>query len=165
MELSNQAERAEECWGHFQKSGLAGQESNLARTASVLRLVTLARIYEEFSGFAWDENPETSIDYLAENLAIDPVALGILAARATSDSFDDTCDEDGFQLRELAMVYSSNAQRKEIYACLCAAYGDDYMLYSRMSRTYPSSDRDSFDEFDVAPGNCQGLQYVQGGFC
>ncbi len=157
-------EWAEECWGHFQKAGIAGQVSDIARTSSLLRLVTLARIYEEFSGFAWEENPETPIDYFAENLNIDPVALGILAARATSDSFDDTCDEDGSQLRELALTFVSDAQRKEIYACLCAAYGDDIQLFSRMSRTHPSSDRDSFDEFEVTAGNCQGLQYVQNGF-
>jgi len=48
-------EWAEECWRFFQKAGLADCEPWIEHTRSLLRLVTLARIYQEFSGFKWDE--------------------------------------------------------------------------------------------------------------
>jgi hypothetical protein len=153
-------EWAEECWGHFKAKGLAGNSTILERTGSLLRLVTLACIYEEFAGLAWDENPESGVDYLSEDLEIDPLALGILAAAACPDNFNDAGDE--YELREAALVSATNAQRGEIFACLCAAYGDEIQLYSRMARTYPS-ERDG-DEFDVTGGNCRSLQFVQDGF-
>jgi hypothetical protein len=164
---------AEECWGHFQKAGLAGDETVIQRTATLLRLVTLARIYQEFCGYAWEENSDAPIDFLAENLDINPVALGILAARVAPDAFDEDYSEDEYDLREFALTLATNAQRKEIHAALCAAYGDEIMLYSRMSRTYPSKDDEghkevglgSVGEFLVTAGNCQALHYVQSGFC
>jgi len=157
-------EWAKECWGHFEKSGLAVEESWLEYNASLLRLVTLARIYEEFSGLAWDENPETPVGYLAEDLEIDSVALGILAARVLPEDLDDARED--YELREMALTAATNAQRKEIHACLCAAYGGEIALYSRMSRTHPTSDTDESDaeEFRVTAGNCQALEYVQNKF-
>lgn len=153
-------EWAEECWGHFQKCGLAGNQTCIEETASLVRLVTLARIHEEFSGYAWDENPETPVDYFAENLKIDPLALRILAVRAQSEDLDEA--GEGCELREMALIGATNAQREQIYECLCTAYGDDTMLYSRMSRTYPTADMDDSDgeEFTITSGNCQALQYV-----
>jgi hypothetical protein len=153
-------EWAEECWGHFKAKGLAGNSTILEQTATNLRLVTLACIYEEFAGLAWDENPESGVDYLSENLEIDSLALGILAATASPDNFNDAGDE--YELREAALLSATSAQRSEIFACLCAAYGGEVPLYSRMARTYPS-ERDG-DEFDVTGGNCRSLQFVMNGF-
>lgn len=157
-------EWAEECWGHFQKVGLADEDTVLSRTSSLIRLVTLARIYEEFAGFAWEESSETPVDFLAEHLKIDRVALGIIGARAEPKEFDDNFDDDEYQLYETALRAASNAQRKDIHLCLCAAYGGEIMLYSRMSRTHPSAFEDGNGEFEVTSGNCQALQYVQNGF-
>ncbi len=55
-------EWAREVWGHLCAAALASRQTLLEETAAKLRLVTLARIYEEFCGLAWDENPETPLD-------------------------------------------------------------------------------------------------------
>jgi hypothetical protein len=62
---------AKEAWKHLATAGLTEATTILEITATKLRVVTLARIYQEFSGFAWDENPETLLDYLAEDLEIE----------------------------------------------------------------------------------------------
>ena len=73
---------AKECWGHFEKHGLAGGEGPLENTAAFLRLVSLALIYHEFCEYAWEENPDLPITYLAEDLPDNDLALGILAGAA-----------------------------------------------------------------------------------
>jgi hypothetical protein len=152
-----------ECWGHFQEAGLAGNATSLEGTASLLRLVCLARIYEEFSGLAWDENPDTPISYLTEDLTLDPVALGILGAQASPDAFDDLEDES--ELRDAAITAATDAQRSEISDCLAKAYGGDVQLYSRMYHTR-GSDEDANDgyEFEVTGPNSVALSYVMNGF-
>jgi hypothetical protein len=153
----------EECWRHLGEAGLTGNATPLEATATLLRLVTLARVYEEFCGLAWDENPETPVDYLAEDLEIDALALGILAAQAAPDSFDDVAED--YELREAALLAATEAQRQEIFDCLSRAYGGDVQLYSRISRTNRSADDESDgDEFDVTGANATALSYVTNGF-
>ena len=91
-------EWAKEAWSHLTAAGLVGATTILDITTANLRLVTLALIYQEFCGFAWDENPETPVDYLAEDLEIDPVALGVLAAKADPNGFEEFTDD--YELRE-----------------------------------------------------------------
>jgi hypothetical protein len=153
----------EECWHHLGEADLTDNTSVLEATATALRLVTLARIYEEFCGLAWDENPETPVDYLAEDLDIDPLALGILASKASPEAFDDACDDS--ELREASLLAATDAQRREIYDCLSTAYGDETQLYSRMSETNQSaSDEDYEDEFNLTGSNSGALSYVMNGF-
>lgn len=153
----------EECWHHLGEAELTDNTSVLEATATALRLVTLARIYEEFCGLAWDENPETPVAYLAEDLDIDSLALGILATKASPEAFDDVYDDS--ELQEAALLAATDAQRKEIYDCLSAAFGDEIQLYSRMSKTNQSaSDGDDEDEFDVTGSNSVALDYVMNGF-
>jgi hypothetical protein len=155
---------AEEAWGHLTAAGLTGATTILDITAAKLRLVTLARIYQEFSGFAWDENPETPLDYLAEDLEIDPVALGILAGRADPNDFEDlTWDE---HLLGAALVTVTDSQRKEIFECLRNAYGDEFRLYSRLWRTRSllAEEDSEADEWEVTGVNSSALEYVSNGF-
>lgn len=152
-----------ECWQYFGDAGLTGNTTALETTATFLRLVTLARIYEEFCGLAWEENADSPIDDLAEYLEIDPLALGILAAHASRDSFDDAAED--YELREAALLAAPEAQRQEIFDCLSKAYGSDVQLYSRMSRTNGSADGEyDGDEFDVTGANCMALSFVTNGF-
>ena len=154
---------AKECWGHFIAGDLAGDATILERTATLLRLVTLARIYEEFCSRAWDENPDTPIVNMAEGLEIDPVALGILASRVSGDTFDDVFGD--YELHEVALIAVTDAQRNEIFDCLCTAYGDSVRLYSRMYHTrYPVNDETEDDEFMVTGPNCVAIEYVMSGF-
>ena len=131
--------------------------------AAKLRLVALARIYQEFCRLVWDEDPETPVDYLAEDLEIDPVALGILAARVDPDEFEEFADD--YELREAALLAVTDGQRREIFECLRAAYGDENRLYSRLWHTNSPSTEDTEDEeFEVTGRNIRAFEYVHNGF-
>jgi hypothetical protein len=136
----------------------------LETTAARLRLVTLGRIYEEFCRLAWEENPETPLEYLAEFLEIDPVALGILASTGSTDDITDAIDE--FGLRVAALQAATDSQRKVIFQCLEAAYGGPVKLFSRLwhTRADAAEADDDLPEFEPVPGNCSALEYVQNGF-
>jgi hypothetical protein len=157
-------EWAKEAWCHLTAAGLVGATTILDITAAKLRLVTLARIYQEFSGLAWDENPETPPDYLAEDLELDPVALGILAGRADPNDFEDLTEDE--YLLGAALLTVTDSQRQEIFECLRNAYGDEFRLYSRLWHTRsPIADEDSEgDEWEVTGANGSALEYVTNGF-
>jgi len=152
---------ARECWQHFEKQGLTRNTGPLEATATHLRLLALVRIYEQFSGYAWDENPGTSLSYLAEQLSIDPLSLGILAGAASSISDGDDLDE--IDLREAALMAATDGMRKEIHTCLSAACGGDMALYSRMAATNLPADADA-DEFRSTNFNYRALEFVTSGF-
>ena len=154
---------AKEAWGHFYAAGLVGEDTVLQTTCSRLRLVTLARIYHKFCGLAWDEHLETPLDELAEDLEINPVALGILAAAENPDQFDDATDE--YELREAALKAVTENQCAEIAECLQAAYGGDISLYTRMWHTRNAEDNEAKgEEFEVSGGNSAALEFVTNGF-
>jgi len=155
---------AKEAWKHLAKAGLTEANTILEITATKLRLVTLARIYQEFSGFAWDENPETPLDYLAEDLEIDPVALGILAAQADPNDFEDFTEDDF--LLGAALETVTDSQRHEIFECLRKAYGDEFKLYNRLWHTRSLlAEKDSEgDEWEVTGANSSALEYLSNGF-
>lgn len=156
----SELEWARECWEHFAKGGLLDNESTVANTASVLRLVTLALIYQQFSGYAWDENPENSADDLAGALSFDYVALGYLATIADK-RFAEGCGEE-YELQCEALNAATSVQREEIFKCLSAAYGGYVGLYSRMCKTHPSYGKD--DEYEVNLDNVSALNFVSDGF-
>jgi len=132
-------------------------------TAAKLHLVTLARIYQEFCGLAWDENPDTPVEYLTEDLNIDPVALGILSASSDSENVNDAVDDH--ELLEAALTAASDGQRQEIFEQLKAAYGSDVALYARIWHTRSNPDgQHANEEFEPTAGNCIALQYVMKGF-
>lgn len=161
---------AKEAWEHFSKAGLNQASSVLDRTKVNLRLLALGRIYHEFCGYAWDENTDRPIEYMAEYLDIDPVALGVIAGNAGLDQFADIKDEEG--LRESALIEASEGLRAEIFDCLKSAYGSDTELYSRMWKTCRSETRwvDDIEEFGageefwVTAGNMSAWQFVENGF-
>jgi hypothetical protein len=155
-------EWAKEAWGHLHSAGLAGGNTALEITDANLQLVMLARIYEEFCGFAWDENPATPIEYLAEDLEIDPVALGILAAENQSVEFDGATDEH--ELREAALIAATEKHRAEIFECLKTACGGDIALYTRLSHTRSEENDVDGEEFEVTGSNSSALNYVLNGF-
>ena len=153
-----------EAWGHLHAAGLVSGETMLEVTASRLRLVALARIYREFCGLAWDEDQQTLLDYLAEHLGIDPVALGLLASAAGTQQFLEAADES--ELRKAALEAVTDSQRAGIFECLRTAYGSDVNLYTRLWHTRSArAERDSEgDEFEVNGANSAALDYVMNGF-
>lgn len=135
-------------------AGLTGATTILEITATKLRLVTPARIYHEFCGLAWDENPDWPVSYLVENLEIDPVALGILAAATPHrNDFEELTADDS--LTDDALLAVVNSQRTEIFKCLSAAYGDAIRLYSRIwhTRSKHAEEGSEYDEFEVTDCN------------
>jgi len=141
-------EWAKEAWSHLTAAGLVGARTTLDMTAANLRVVTLALIYQEFCGFAWDERPETPVHYLAEDLEIDPVALGILAAKADRDEFEEFTDD--YRLREAALLAVTNSQRQEIF------------LWH--TRSLVAEENAEGNEFEVTGANSYALEYVRNGF-
>lgn len=153
----------EECWRHLSEAGLTGNSTILETTETCLRLVALARIYEEFCGLAWYENPETPISYLAEDFEIDLLALGIIAATSATELLDAVHDK--YELYDLALLAAPDARRPEFFQCLCNAYDGEIGLYSRMSKTNQSAgDEDDEDEFDGTTPNADAFAYVKNGF-
>jgi hypothetical protein len=155
---------AKEAWGYLSANGLTSRETVIEEAATKLRLVTLAKIYHEFCGLAWDEDPETPIGYLAQELEVDPVAIGALAAAIGPTTVEEAVDE--YELYEEAVIAVTDSQRKEIFNCLQAAYGDEFRLYSRIWHTRsPLSEQDSEgEEFEVTDANATALEYVRNGF-
>ena len=157
-------EWAKEAWSHLTEAGLVGTTTILDMTAANLRLVTLALIYQEFCSFAWDENPDVPVGYLAEDLEIDAVALAVLGAKADPDEFEEFTDDH--KLREAALLAVTNSQRQEIFECLKTAYGNEFRLYGRLwhTRSLTAEENSEGDEFEVTGANSSALEYVRNGF-
>jgi hypothetical protein len=155
---------AKEAWGHLGGAGLTSRQSVLDETAAKLRIVTLAKIYHEFCGLAWDEDPETPIAYLAQDLQVDPVAIGVLAGATGPNTLEEAIEE--YELYEEAVIAVTDRQRKELFECLKSAYGDEFRLYSRIWHTRSAlAEADSEgDEFEVTDANATALEYVRNGF-
>lgn len=136
---------AEEVWGHFGAAGLTTASNAVDETEVYLRLVTLALVYQEFCGLAWDEQHDRSADEMVWDVEIDPVALGILAAEAGRRWYAD--EKNGDELRNIALTVVTDNLKDEIYQCLLGAYGSVYELYVRMCKTgEPDQDEDDEDE-------------------
>jgi hypothetical protein len=162
--IGGELDWAKEVWSHLGAAGLASRQNFLDETAAKLRLVTLAKIYQEFCGLAWGEDPETPIDYLAEDLHIDPVALGVLAASTKCDELEEAVED--YELLQAALTAVTDNQRHEIFDCLKAAYGNEFKLYSRIWHTRSlEAEKDSEDdEWEVTEANSSALEYIQNGF-
>ncbi len=156
----SELEWAEECWGHFAKGGLLNNEGAVETTVSLLRLVTLALIYQQFCGYAWNENPENEASDYASEIEYDDIVLGYLATIADK-YFADGCGED-YEVRNEALNAATRAQREEIFQCLSKAYGGYIQLYARMCKTHPSYAED--DEFEPNEENVDALSFVSDGF-
>ena len=156
-------EFAREAWGHFNSAGLVKDKTLIEITSTKLRLVTLARIYEEFCSAAWEENSDGSISRLAEEFGIDSTALGILVPPGNIGQFDHAADAD--ELRETALWIVTEGQRDEIFECLKAAYGGELGLYLRLRRTNSSreyaNEEEELDDWDETTDD---FQFVFNGF-
>jgi hypothetical protein len=160
---------ARECWQHFRDAGLTSNDTLLEETKSRLRLLALVRVYQDFCELAWDLYSEPPIDDQADALEIDPVALGILAAKVdVSIEYDTNSDYD---LREQALIVVTDELRHEIFRCLRKAYGDVTILYARIYKTIYSPEEaeelmegDIVEEWDVTPQTVRAFQFVAAGF-
>ena len=90
--------------------------------------------------------------------------MGILAAKADPNTFEELSDDDS--LLEAALLAVTDSQRHEIYECLKAAYGDEVRLYSHLwhTRSLSAEENSEGDEFEVTGANASALEYVRNRF-
>lgn len=166
--MGSEREWAREAWGHLHAANLVGGETPLESTLASLRLAALAKIYQEFCGFAWGEDKKTPIECLVEGLDVDPLALGIIAGSIDAKQFSGTSSES--ELCELALIEVMERERATVFRCLKAAYGGHIKLFERIARTV-SPERESDDDEDVfwssffsSDAAAAALKYVSNGF-
>lgn len=152
---------AKECWGHLTAAGLTDDDTIVVRTETYLRLVALRLTYSEFCAKKWDQNEETEITYLAENLEIDRLALGLLAHPHIEHggvSFDDK-----YELHEAALTAATEVVRSETFECICRAYGGQLGLYQRLSRTAGNASLDDDSDLEPDGNNLDAFDFVERG--
>lgn len=152
---------AREAWEHLRAAGLADDDTPALATQARLRLIALYRIYEGFCLAKWNENPDTPIAFLAEDLQIDRLALGLLAAPHMHPG--DWLAVDEFEMYEVALAAAVKALRPEVLDCLKKAYGGDSALYQRLSRTRSNNDEYDDRDWDIEGGDVDGYAYVKYG--
>jgi hypothetical protein len=165
-------EWAQEAWAHLTAAGLTSIYSHVDRTNVNLRLMMLGKVYEEFCAARWEENPDRSLEMLAESLTIDRLSLGLLAAKAgyeTDREFHLYDTDDEHELYENALLAASAHLRKELFTCLRNAYGDENKLYARLCQTsvglYPVDDESTEDPFEFTSRNLDAYNaFVTNGF-
>lgn len=147
---------AKECWGHLVAAGLAGDNTIMDRTQTYLRLIALRLIYGNFCEAKCDEPAEDDVAYLAEELPLDELALGLLASEYLGGEawqFDKEYD-----LREAALIAISNELRPEVFSCIRKAYGGRDGLYRRMSRSTKNDEIEDNSDFEPTSNNLRAYQ-------
>jgi hypothetical protein len=118
-------------------------------------------VYEEFCVNKWQEDPDRPLVMLAEAVKLDRLSLGLLAANTMHETDRDYYTlhpaHDETALYEQALRAASKPLRKELFTCLCKAYGDENKLYARLCITSvgldPTDDECAEDPFEFTPGN------------
>ncbi len=163
----SELEWAQESWSHFQSAGLVSDDNILTVTKSKCLLIALACVYGEFCALAWDETGERLVEVFADDLDLNDLALGVLAAKANEgETWEDVYD---YEFREYALNTLIDSLRNELFECLRTAYGGEPFLYARMFKTINSSeevpeDEELLEEWDLTPQNARAFQYVMAGF-
>lgn len=154
---------AKEAWGHLAEAGLTEDESPASETQSLLRLVALCRIYEQFSAAKWDEDPDTPILYMAEDLPIDSLSLGLLAAEHLDS--DEWRFSESVDMLEAALTAVVDELEPGVQACLIEAYGGETGLYKRLCRTASNreEDEDDSEDFDPEGPNVNAYAFLKDG--
>jgi hypothetical protein len=153
---------AKEAWGHLEKAGLTDDSGVAGRTETILRLIALCRIYREFCARQRDENPDPPIRYLAEDLDIDPLSLGLLAAPNMLD--DDWKFEEAFQLEEIALIRATGALCPDILDCLRRVYGGKKSLYLRLCQTRSNHLESDAEDLAITDFNLDAYEFVSHGY-
>ena len=154
---------AEQAWQFLQAAGLVSGDDIVSKTKSCMVLLALCRIYLAFCEAKWDESADIPISFLAEDLDIDPVALGLLASGEMSKYVQDLYFE-AFELRENALVAVTKLLEPQVLECLRTAFGGSTGLYLRLSRTRANDDEQDGNEFEVTGPNMDAYDFLNHGF-
>jgi len=152
---------AKEAWGHLETAGLTNDDDIVSKTQSCLMLVALCRIYLAFSKAKWDEDPDTPIMFLAEDLYIDQVALGLLAAPNFPRHGHNPPGFEPLDLYENALLAATIMLEPQVFACLRRAYGGDMGLYTRLCRTRSNNQEHDGDDFDITSPNMDAYDFLK----
>jgi hypothetical protein len=138
---------------------LTSDEGVYDLTRTYLRLIALRLIYGEFCAAKWDQEFETPVSYLVEDLEINLLALGLMASSGLERGSELMGDE--FALREAALTAAIETLKPGIFSCLLNAYGGAIGLYSRLSRTAGNLDKDDeAGDGATVSGDCAALDFI-----
>lgn len=119
---------AEQVWKIIEEGNLLAGDDLVSFTEARMYLATLAVIYHEFCGLAFDNGTPPSASELADELDLDRLSLGILAAEASED--EDWRDSgDDYELFELAAQAVSRSMRPYLYDCLFEFFKSDWAMF------------------------------------
>lgn len=150
---------AKESWSHLVAGGLTSDDCVYELTRILLRLIALRLIYGEFCAAKWDEQSETSISYLVEDLDIDPLSLGLIAADYLAPGSE---LGDRFSLRGAALEAAVERLKPEVFACLLNSYGGTVEFYFRLSRTAGSlAVNDDSGDGSTVTGDYAALDFIR----
>ena len=148
-----------EAWAHLTTQGLTDDTGLVSRMLALARLIVVRQICEEFARVKWDENAEMELCDYADDLEIDPFALGFTIAKlSATEAFD--VDETG-DARSAALLAVCAAVRPEVVRCLKDAYGGTKGFYDRLCRTASDDDENDSDDGDFNGHNLAVYSHVE----
>lgn len=115
---------AHKAWNGLVKQGLADYTSDIEYHEVLLRLTTLADMYDEFCEKAYDEYYERDYDYWIDTLDINLIRIGQLIGKNFETEINDPYELIKLTFQEL--IYRS---KRKIFDSLCKEFGDESTLF------------------------------------
>lgn len=116
---------ARAAWKAFARRGLTNYSDEIERTMVLVRLMTLATMYQEFCGLAWEEWHEPEYGMWATELGISPFRVRQLVGSESHRNVD----EDTDSLVEQALDDLVEKTRADVYEALRNEFAGDSMLF------------------------------------
>ena len=118
-------EWAKNMWLLLKKQDLTSYEDDFDWHHAVFRLLALGGIYRDFCAVAWDEHTDRWYWDWVDSIEINPLILGQLYGRETTEDYDDELSSTLSVLVEL--------ERAKVVATLRESLGGDLELYNSLS--------------------------------
>ncbi len=156
-------EWAKNMWLLLEKHNLTCYEDEFGWHLAVFRVLALGGIYRDFCAVAWDEHTDRWYWAWVDSIEINPLILGQLYGRETTEEYDEELSSTLSVLVEL--------ERAKVVATLSESLGGDIELYNSLStsRTHgvdPDEEDigdSEFDHLEPTWGNSNALLWVQEG--
>jgi len=121
-----------QAWEGLTDQGLTTYSTDLERHIVLIRLLTLAVMYEDFCYMAWRERYDRLFYDDFENLEMSAFRLGQLVEGDFDEEFCSHEIEDDIELFENALKSLINARRDEVCRTLRKYFGGDSMVFAHM---------------------------------
>ena len=143
---------AEVLWSVFDKNGLTTYSNELERHKVLIRLLTLAGMYDVFCYNGWDERLYLEYSLWANELELSAFRLGQLLGNAFEANEDDIDS-----LFEMGVIDLVHAEHQNVYECLKKHYGNDWAILIAFAKSNHDSLEEDIDDDDIL----DGLLYTQ----